>query len=108
MELFTFQRLDLISIGHDDVEESLGGCAKEIGQIRRVNPQAKIGRVIERDRPSHEQASRSIQRYWLQPRCLTFPRSKEPHSWWKLASPPPTSHCSIRGRAEGENTAVGS
>ncbi len=60
MELFTLQRLDLISIGHDDVEESLGGRAKEIGKIRRVNPQAKISRVIERYRPSHEQASRSI------------------------------------------------
>src|SRR5208282_4014778 len=44
----------------DDVEESLGGCAKEIGKISRVNPQAKISRVIKRYRPSHEQASRSI------------------------------------------------
>src|SRR5208282_6820020 len=52
LKLHTFQRLDLISIGHDDVEESRGGCAEEIGKISRVNSQAKIGRVIERYRPS--------------------------------------------------------
>src|SRR5208337_266997 len=75
LELFTLQRLDLISIGHDDVEESLGGCAEEIGKIRRVNPQAKIGRVIERYRPSHEQASRSIG-----PTAVTQPNHPCEHS----------------------------
>src|SRR5271157_3837518 len=144
MELFTFQRLDLISIGHDDVEESLGGCAKEIGKISRVNPQAKISRVIKRYRPSHEQASRSVPAtaaaepvhrsqergirlsgndHWVENRVASsdrrrifFGRSnrqeavqkrasttvshsslnpKEQQSWWKLASLPPTSLCSI-------------
>lgn len=46
-------RFDLIAIGQNDVKQRFPGRAKEIGEVRSVDPQTKIGRMIERLPLSH-------------------------------------------------------